>query len=314
MRFLVTGVTGFIGSHFARHMIMLGHNVVGVNRLSAFKNMERVKDILDDNKKFSFINADLAGDISGILEDVDVVVNFAAKTHVDHSIADPAPFIRSNILGTYNLLEQARKYKINKFIQISTDEVYGSIAEGYADERHPLNPTNPYSACKASADMLVNSYVHTYGVPAVIVRSENNYGTFQHSQKAIPTFIRKALADEILPIYGDGKHRRMWLYVGDFCSAIQFVVENGKVGEIYNVGAKNEMENIDLAKRILDILKKPYDLLKLVPEYDIRPGHDRRYGIEISKLESLGWQSVHNFDSTLKRVVEWYQQNDWWFK
>jgi len=313
MKILVTGVLGFIGSHFARFMVKQGFRVIGVNRLGDTNNLHRIKD-LQHKDKFNLIYADLAGDISGILEDIDVVVNFAAKTHVDHSIADPAPFVRSNILGTYNLIEQARKYKIQKFIQISTDEVYGSIEEGYADEDYPLNPTNPYSACKASADMLVNSYVHTYKLPAMIVRCENNYGIYQHPQKAIPTFIRKALRDEPLPIYGDGKHRRMWIYVEDFCSAIQYVIDHGEIGEIYNVGAKNEIENIVLARKILNILKKPHDLLQLIPEYDIRPGHDRRYGIEIKKLEDLGWQSKYGFDSNLKIVVEWYKQNSWWFK
>lgn len=312
-RVLCTGVTGFIGSHFARYMVKQNFDVVGVNRLGDTNNLSRIRD-LQAKDNFKLVYADLAGDISGILEDVDDVVNFAAKTHVDHSIADPAPFIRSNILGTYNLIEQARKYKIRKFVQISTDEVYGSIGKGYADEKAPLNPTNPYSACKASADMLVNSYVHTFKLPAVIVRCENNYGIYQHSQKAIPTFIRKALKNEMLPIYGDGKHRRMWLYVEDFCSAIQHVLDHGKVGEIYNVGAKNEIENIALARKILNILHKPHDLLQLIPEYNIRPGHDRRYGIETKKLEDLGWRSKFRFDKTLENVVGWYKENQWWFK
>lgn len=312
MRVLCTGVLGFIGSHFARYMIKQNFQVIGVNRLGDTKNLSRIQD-LQANANFKLVYADLTGDISGILEDVDVVVNFAAKTHVDHSIVDPEPFIRSNILGTYKLIEQARKYKIKKYIQISTDEVYGSIMKGYADEKSPLNPTNPYSACKASADMLVNSYVHTFKLPAVVVRCENNYGIYQHPQKAVPTFIRKALKNENLPIYGDGKHRRMWLYVEDFCSAIQYAIDHGKIGEVYNVGAKNEIENIYLARKILNILHKPHDLLQLIPEYDIRPGHDRRYAIETKKLEDLGWKSKFDFDKTLENVVNWYKENQWWF-
>lgn len=312
-RILITGVLGFIGSHCARICLKRGHSVVGLNRDRNQQSKMRIRDF-EHNERFSLVYTDLNDDISGILEDIDIVINFAAKTFVDHSIKDPAPFIKSNLLGTYNLLEQARKYKIKKFIQISTDEVYGSIAKGYFREDDPLNPTNPYSAAKAGAEMFVISYVHSYGLPAIIVRSENNYGAFQDKQKAMPTFIRKALANKKLPVYGDGRHRRMWIRVEDNCDAILFLMEKGEAGQIYNIGGKQEKENIEVAKTILKILGKPENLIEFIPDYDIRPGHDRRYAMDISKLFALGWHPQYTFETGIEEVVNWYRNNEWWLK
>ena len=307
---LVTGVFGFIGSHFARLMSKSGWRVIGFGRNSDQRHRSRLC-----GAHVNFVYGDLAGDISGLVEDVDVVVNFAAKTFVDHSIKDPDAFVRSNILGTYNLLEQCRLYKPKLYIQISTDEVYGAILEGEYKEDAPLNPTNPYSATKAAGDMLALSYYNTYGLPVVVTRTENNYGYFQHPQKVFPHFVRRALANEPLPVYGDGQHSRMWLRVEDHCEAVRLLIEQDTDtvrGQIYHVAGSEELKNLELADLILKTLGKPRDRYRLVPDHDIRPGHDRRYALNSDKIKALGWRPKWSLEEGIVDVVNWYKDNTWW--
>lgn len=312
MRVLVTGCLGFIGSHFIKYTIknFPDVHVVGFSRDTIQKNKSRLDSVLG-NLNFELIYGDLAGDISGLAEHIDVIVNFAAKTFVDHSILDPDPFIRSNITGTYRLLEQARRYKTPLFVQISTDEVYGSILEGSYREDSRLNPTNPYSATKAAADMMVISYGNTYGQKYIITRTENNYGSFQHPQKVFPVFVSKAMRGEPLPVYGDGRHRRMWLRVEDHCSAIWHLI-NRQASGIYHIAGEQELENIELANIILECLGLPDDRIKFIDDRNIRPGHDRRYALGCSKLRALGWEPKYNIDNGIREVVEWYKENLWW--
>jgi len=317
MKILVTGVMGFIGSHFAR--IMLAHNehvkIVGFARNASLNNRARIKDILNYDR-FSLVCGDMTDmdAVSELMDGVDVVVNFAAKTFVDHSIKDPQAFINSNIIGTYNLLEQTRKYRIQRYIQVSTDEVYGAILKGSYKEDSRLNPTNPYAASKAAGDMLCLSYYHTYGTPIIITRTENNFGPYQHPQKAIPTFVRKAMLNEDLPIYGDGEHSRMWLHVSDHCRAIEMLINKGRSGEIYHVAGEQELKNIELGRRILKIMGKPEDRIKLIDDHNIRPGHDRRYALDVSKLKALGWAPKCNLDNALEHTVKWYCDNPGWLQ
>lgn len=318
-RILVTGVAGFIGSRFAELAIQQGWEVVGFARNSDQKSFVRIKHLMN-NENFHLVLGDLTDGnaVSGLVENIDVVVNFAAKTFVDHSIRDPKPFINSNLLGTYNLLEQARMYKTKLFFQVSTDEVYGAILEGSYKEDARLNPTNPYSATKAAADVLAISYYNTYKLPVIISRTENNYGPRQHPQKAIPVFVKKALAGESLPIYGDGKHRRMWLHVQDHCEAIMHLInrymETGDgAGEIYHVAGEQELENIELAKKIFEILEVE-GKMEFIDDWDIRPGHDRRYALDTSKLRDTGWTARYSLDEGLTETVIWYKNNPWWFK
>lgn len=321
-KILVTGALGFIGSYFIKYILESKEtekwNVVGFNRNSNQKNFLRLVPILNSHSnQFNMVLGDLTNpnDLSGLCEDVDYVVNFAAKTFVDFSIRDPRPFINSNIIGTYNLLEEVRKNKstIKRYIQISTDEVYGAILNGSYKEDARLNPTNPYSASKAAGDMLALSYYNTYKLPIIITRTENNYGQFQHPQKAMPKFVRYALNNEPLPVYGDGEHRRMWLYVEDHCTAILHLLEKGIDGEIYHIAGEQELTNNELAKRILRILGKPETMIKHIDDFNVRPGHDRRYALDTTKLKQLGWTPKWSLDAGLQKTVEWYRDNDWWF-
>jgi len=313
MRILVTGVYGFIGSNFARMAIELDHQVVGFSRLSNNKNKDRINSIVE-NPNFTMINGDLSNpnDVSELCEGIDVVVNFAAKTFVDHSIRDPKPFIDSNIVGTFNLLESARRYQPKLYIQISTDEVYGSIMEGMHDELSALNPGNPYSASKSAGDMLCLSYFNTYKLPIIITRTENNYGPYQHPQKAIPVWTRKAINNEPIPLYGDGAHIRQWLHVQDHCYAILHLIEKGKPGEIYHVAGNEEYKNIDIVNKILQITNSKSEI-EFIPDDKIRPGHDRRYAISSEKLRILGWSVKNPVDLGLKQTVEWFRLNAWWW-
>ena len=312
MRILVTGCYGFIGSHFARLLLEeTQHSVVGFARKSDNRNELRIKDF-KDNPRFKLINGDLTDDISGLVENVDVVVNFAAKTFVDHSIKDPKAFIYNNLIGTYNLLEQCRLYKPLRYIQVSTDEVYGSILDGAYKEDSKLNPTNPYSATKAGADMLVVSYHNTYGLNTIITRTENNYGGWQHPQKAIPVFVRKCLTGDPIPVYGDGQHKRMWLHVEDHCRAIMLLLTAGYPGEIYHVAGEVELANVDLAKMIIKLTKSTSGI-KFIDDHDIRPGHDRRYALDSSKIRALGWKPTYTLEGGMQKAIKWYIDNEWWF-
>ncbi|VVB50486.1 GDP-mannose 4,6-dehydratase [uncultured archaeon] len=317
MRYLVTGCNGFIGSYFVKFVLKNDPEavVVGLNRASSMKNEMRL-EWAHSHPRFDLHYADLSRDpLADALQDVECVVNFAAKTFVDYSIRDPQPFIDSNIVGTYRLLEEVRKSRsIKHFFQVSTDEVYGAILNGAYKENSGLNPTNPYSAAKAAGDMMVVSYFNTYGIPAIITRTENNYGPFQGREKAVPTFVRKALADELLPVYGDGKHRRMWLYVEDHVTAILHLMAKGQKGQIYHVAGEQETENIELAKFILKTLGKPEEQFKLIPDHDIRPGHDRRYALNADKIRATGWTAKFPFELGMKMAVEWYRANQDWMR
>ena len=311
-KILVTGCLGFIGSHFVKYVLKnTDFEIVGFNRNSDQRNILRLKDFID-NRRFNLVYGDMANpsNLSGLCEDVDYVVNFAAKTFVDHSIRDPKPFVESNIIGTYNLLEEVRRCKtIKKYIQVSTDEVYGAILEGAYKEDAKLNPTNPYSAAKAGGDMLCLSYFNTYGLPIIITRTENNYGEFQHPQKVLPKFVKYAIVGKKLPVYGDGKHKRMWLYVLDHCSAILHLINNGKVGEIYHVAGEQELENIELAHIILKTLGKNIDMVEFIDDFNVRPGHDRRYALDTSKIKAIGWEAKYGLMDTLPKVINWYASN-----
>jgi dTDP-glucose 4,6-dehydratase len=310
MKILVTGMYGFVGSCLIKLLLDNNYEIIGFGRSTNQQNRSRLSPIT--GRDIKIIHGDLTGDISELCEGVDVVIHTAAKTFVDHSIRTPMPFIHSNIVGTFNLLESARLNKVKRYIQVSTDEVYGSILEGAHTETSPLSPSNPYAATKAAADCLVQSYVKTYGLNAVITRTENNCGPFQHTQKAFPVFVRKALNNEPLPVYGDGKHRRMWIHVTDHCRALMFLIDHGDKGEIFNVAGSQEMENIELARFILSTLGKSEDMIEYIPDHDIRPGHDRRYALDSSKIRSLGWSPVMQLEETLRTTVEWYRDNLWW--
>ncbi|RKZ30796.1 dTDP-glucose 4,6-dehydratase, partial [bacterium] len=286
---LVTGGAGFIGSNFVRLLITQPdiEKVVILDKLTYAGSLDNLEGVLDD-PRITFIKGDIAepDDAVRAMKGCDWVINFAAESHVDRSINDPAPFMRTKVEGVRVHLEVARELKPKIFLQVSTDEVYGPIIEGCVDESAPLKPSSPYSASKAAADMLCNAYYVTFGVPVIIARSANNSGPYQYPEKLIPRFVSLALMDEPLPIYGDGLHMRDWLYVEDNCRALLLLLRKGKLGEIYNIGASEIKHNIDVAKLLLDILGKPHSLIKHV---DDRPGHDRRYCVDWSKIKALGW-------------------------
>lgn len=266
-----------------------------------------------ENPKFDLLLRDIEGDLSEVFDRVDVVVHMAAKTFVDHSIRDPRPFIQSNIIGTYHMLEEIRRNPPRLYIQFSTDEVYGAILEGEYRENAPLNPTNPYSSTKAAGDLLALAYYNTYNLPIVITRTENVYGPFQHPQKAMPKFVKYAFEGKKLPVYGDGKHIRQWLYVEDACSALNHIIEKRRPGEIYHIAGNQELENRDLTRRVLAFFGKPEDQIEFINEWNIRPGHDRRYALDCTKLRSLGWQPKYSLDEGLAKTFSWYRENLWWF-
>lgn len=307
-RLLVTGGAGFIGCNFI-HYMRKQHpdlDIVNLDLLTYAGNLESLRDVVGD-ARYSFVKGDIADGelVDRLMATVDGVVNFAAESHVDRSIADPGIFVRTNVLGTQVLLEAARKHGVKRYLQISTDEVYGSLGPtGYFTEETPLAANSPYSASKAGADLLVRAYHETYGLPIVITRCSNNYGPYQHDEKLIPMLIRKALTDEPLPIYGDGQNVRDWLYVEDHCRAIDTVLYTGRVGEVYNVGGNNEWHNLDIAKLILAKLGKPESLITFVQD---RLGHDRRYAIDAGKMErELAWKSQVQFEQGIARTVDWY--------
>lgn len=316
MRMLVTGCLGFIGSRFVKYVLSKYEdvNILGLNRKSNSKNLRRLEGYLE-NKRFTMYWADFAkDDMTDAFKDIDIVVHFGAKTFVNYSIRNPEPFIQSNVVGTFRILEQVRNSKtIKNYVQVSTDEVYGSILEGkYKEDARP-NPTNPYAATKMAGDALTLAYHNTYGINTIITRTENNYGEFQSREKVFPVFIRKALGNELLPVYGDGQHSRMWLYVEDHCSAIMHLLDKGKAGEIYHVSGERELKNIELAQKINFLCGRPINQYKLVPDHDIRPGHDRRYALDNSKIKATGWESKWNIEKGFAKTVDWYIKNQWWF-
>jgi len=315
MRLLVTGGAGFIGSNFIRYIIKKypQYEIINLDKLTYAGNLDNLKDI-ENNSNYTFVKGDICDRriVDELSKDVEAIVNFAAQSHVDRSIIDASDFIRTNIDGTYNLLEAAKRHRISRFIQISTDEVYGSIDEGSFKETSLLSPSSPYAASKAAADMLVHSYRVTFNLPTIVARSSNNFGPYQYPEKIIPLFITNALEDKPLPLYGDGMNVRDWLYVIDSCEAIDLILHKGKEGEIYNIGGGNELRNIDLTKIVLKILKKPESLIQPVKD---RPGHDRRYSLDCSKIErELGWTPGFDFEKALEETVKWYVDNQGWWK
>ncbi len=318
MRILVTGGAGFIGSNFIRYM--LGEHpdcrIVNLDLLTYAGNLENLAD-LEGNERYRFVRGDI-GDAS-LLEELfseglDAVVNFAAESHVDRSIEDPGHFLHTNVLGTQALLEAARRHGVSRFLQVSTDEVYGSCEEGTAfTEQSPLAPNSPYSASKAAADLLCRAYGKTYGLPVLLTRCSNNYGPYQFPEKLIPLFITNALADEPLPVYGDGLYVRDWIFVLDHCHALDLVLREGRPGEIYNIGADEPRTNLEITRLILERLGKDPALIRHVKD---RPGHDRRYAIDSSKLHrELGWRPRTPFEEGMARTIEWYMSHrSWWEK
>lgn len=313
MKLLITGGCGFIGSNFIRYILNTypHHKIINLDSLTYAGNLESLEDV-SNNPNYTFIKGDIL-DYDLVMELIDScegILNFAAETHVDRSIIDPSIFVRANVLGTQILLEASRQKNIPRFLQISTDEVYGSVEKGAFTEESPLLPNSPYAASKAGADYLVRAYHKTYRLPVIITRSSNNFGPYQYPEKLIPLFIMKAFADEKLPLYGDGLNVRDWIYVEDNCRAIDLVFHKGKEGEIYNIGGGNEKGNVEIARMILKKLKKPESLISYVED---RPGHDRRYALNSNKImEELGWEPVNDFEDAMKKTIDWYKDNINW--
>jgi dTDP-glucose 4,6-dehydratase len=312
---LVTGGAGFIGSNFVRYVLAAHEDwrVTTLDKLTYAGRRENLHDVMD-SPRHVFVHGDIAdAPVSGpLVEQSDIVVHFAAETHVDRSIMAAGDFIRTDVEGTWVLLEAARRAAhLRRFIQISTDEVYGSVAVGASRETDELKPRNPYAASKAGADRLAYSYWATYGLPVIVTRASNNYGPYQFPEKVIPLFVTNAIGDIPVPLYGDGKNVRDWLHVDDHCRAIDLLIERGVNGEVYNIGGGNEVMNVDLTHRILASLGKPLSLIKPVVD---RPGHDRRYCLDTTKLQSLGWTTREPFAEGLQRTIDWYRGNQWWWR
>jgi dTDP-glucose 4,6-dehydratase len=312
---LVTGGAGFIGSNFVRYALTRHSDwrVTTLDKLTYAGRRENLHDVMN-NPRHTFVHGDIAdAAVSGpLVEQSALVVHFAAETHVDRSILAAGDFIRTDVEGTFVLLEAARRApRLRRFIQISTDEVYGSVASGASRETDELKPRNPYAASKAGADRLAYSYWATHNVPVVITRASNNYGPYQFPEKVIPLFVTNAIDDTPVPLYGDGRNVRDWLHVDDHCRAIDLLIEAGTDGEVYNIGGGNDVMNVDLTKRILAALGKPESLIKPVAD---RPGHDRRYCLDTTKLRSLGWAPQVPFDTGLREAIDWYRHNEWWWR
>jgi len=327
MRILITGGAGFIGSNFIHYLLRsFGRTqsaptvsaesadkleIVNLDKLTYAGNLANLKDIEKDSR-YRFLQGDIcdAGIVKEAMQGCDAVMNFAAETHVDRSIEDPSSFLRTDILGVQVLLDEAGRIGVKRFLQISTDEVYGSIASGAFKESDPLNPSSPYSASKAGGELLARAYWITYGAPVIITRAANNIGPYQYPEKVVPLFITNALEDKELPLYGDGLQMRDYMHVQDHCTALGLLLEKGEPGEIYNIGAGNELQNIEMARFILRELGKPESLIRAVTD---RPGHDRRYALDCSKLRSLGWKPEYSTGLALRETIRWYQQNRrWW--
>ncbi|MFB7816847.1 dTDP-glucose 4,6-dehydratase [Paenibacillus chitinolyticus] len=316
MKLLVTGGAGFIGSNFVLYMLKKypDYQIINLDALTYAGNLENLKSV-ENHPNYRFLKGDIS-DPNAVKQafdfGVDVVVNFAAESHVDRSILDPGIFVQANVMGTQVLLDAAKAHGVTKFVQVSTDEVYGSLGEtGLFSETTPLAPNSPYSASKAGGDMLVRAYHETFGMPVNITRCSNNYGPYQFPEKLIPLMIANALDEKALPVYGDGLNIRDWLYVEDHCSAIDLVLHSGRNGEVYNIGGNNERTNLVIIQTILAALGKSEQLITFIQD---RPGHDRRYGIDASKITAeLGWQPKHNFESGIQETIRWYLDNkDWW--
>jgi dTDP-glucose 4,6-dehydratase len=314
MKIFVTGGAGFIGSNFIRYVLGLdaGYSVVNFDKLTYAGNLANL-DPVADNRNYSFVRGDICDPsaVEAAMAGCQTIVHFAAESHVDRSIYEPAPVIETNVTGTFILLQVARQVNIKRFVHVSTDEVYGDMPPGgFADENSPLQPSSPYSASKASSDLIVKSYIRTFNFPAVITRASNNYGPLQFPEKFLPLMITSALDDKLLPIYGDGKQERDWLHVQDHCSGILAVLERGRTGEVYNIGGLDVVENLTMARRLLHATGKTESLLSFVKD---RPGHDRRYALNCDKIrQELGWKPAISLDEGLRQTIEWYNTNTAW--
>lgn len=318
MKILVTGGAGFIGSNFIHYILSKypDDEIINFDKLTYAGNLDNLKDV-EGNPKYKFYKGDISDPsvvekTISLVSGSDAIVNFAAESHVDRSILSAGAFVQTDVYGTYVLLEAVKKFNIKRYLHISTDEVYGSIEKGSFTENSPLHPNSPYAASKAGGDLLVRSYFKTYNLPVIITRSSNNYGPYQYPEKIISLFITNALEEKRLPLYGDGKNVRDWLYVEDNCEAIDLVLRKGKIGEIYNIGGESEKQNIEITRIILKNLGKPEDMIELIKD---RPGHDRRYSLNCSKIKKLGWKPKTNFEKGLNKTISWYKNNrEWWEK
>jgi dTDP-glucose 4,6-dehydratase len=314
VKLLVTGGAGFIGSNFIRHVLAThgDDTVVNLDALTYAGNLASLEDVSGD-PRYRFVKGDICDRalVRDVARGMDAVVNFAACTHVDRSVMDAEEFLRTDVLGVFTLLEAVRELKTPRLVHISTDEVYGSVERGSSRETDALRPSNPYSASKAGGDLLALAYAHTHKVPVLVTRSSNNFGPYQYPEKIIPLFITNALDDQPLPLYGDGKNVRDWLYVLDNCAAVDLVLRHGREGEVYNVGGGHEVENIVLTREILRLTGKPETLIRPVKD---RPGHDRRYSVDGKKVRQLGWAPRHPFARALQTTVAWYREHEAWWR
>jgi dTDP-glucose 4,6-dehydratase len=314
MKVLVAGGAGFIGSNFARHLLKEnpGDELVVLDKLTYAGRVETIQDLLDGGR-CTFVQADIcdADAVREALDGCDALVNFAAESHVDRSIDQPGHFIQTDVYGTYVLLDQARQAGIGRYLQVSTDEVYGSIEQGSFTESSALDPSSPYSASKAGGDLLVSAYCHTYGMDALVCRASNNYGPYQYPEKLIPLCILNALHGDPLPVYGDGMQVRNWLHVSDHCSGLQKVLLEGRAGETYNIGGPDELPNMEVVQKIIELTGADESLIEHVTD---RPGHDVRYSLSSGKTIDLGWEARIAFESGLRETVEWYRESAWWWE
>lgn len=314
MKILVTGGAGFIGSHFVRFILKEEpkHSIVNLDKLTYCGDLSRLRDV-ENHPRYLFVEGDICDEelVDRLLKDCQAVIHFAAETHVDRSLLHAKDFIDTNIFGTYTLLEAAKKHRIKKFVHVSTDEVYGSREKGFFKEEDALNPTSPYSISKTAADQMALVYAHSHDVPVSVTRGSNTFGSFQYPEKVIPLFVARALSNEFLPLYGDGRQIRNWLHAEDHARAVWTVFKKGKNGEAYNVSTRNDLTNIELTKKILRILGKPESLIKKVTD---RIGHDRRYAIDSKKLRKLGWKDEKPFEESIRETVLWYRTNEIWWR
>lgn len=315
MKLLVTGGAGFIGSNFIQYMLRArpDYRIINLDKLTYAGNLENLREV-EKNPNYRFVQGDICNSevVDPLAKEMDVIINFAAETHVDRSISEPGSFITTDVYGTYILLEMARRYNHQRYIQISTDEVYGSIEAGAFTEDSPLCPSSPYAASKAAADLISQSYYTTFKLPILITRSSNNFGPYQYPEKLIPLFITNALENRPLPLYGDGLNVRNWIYVLDHCEAIDLVLHHGDPGQIYNIGGGRECANLDVAHQIIRELGKPQDVIQFVKD---RPNHDRRYALDHKKIDALGFKPIYAFEEALRSTIRWYKENwAWWQK